>query len=81
MMRPLPEIRAEIERLAERRAYLLHALAEQHDAALAAERKALEEQIAALWAEHRIARARLRFGERETIIQRARHEERLERAA
>jgi hypothetical protein len=80
-MRSLSEIRAEIEYLSERRAQLLHALAEQHDATLAAEHASLEEQIAKLWEEHRIERARVRFGERDTIIQRARHEERLERAA
>lgn len=80
-MHPLDEIRAEIERLTERRAGLLHALTEAHNAALVAEHKALEEDIAELWARHRQERARLRFGERDQIIQRARAEERLERAA
>ena len=80
-MRSLTEIRTEIEHLSERRAQLLHAIAEQHDRDLAAQHTALEEQIAKLWEEHRIERARVRFGERDTIIQRARHEERLERAA
>jgi hypothetical protein len=80
-MRSLSEIRAEIEQLSEQRAQLLHALAEQHDSSLAAEHAGLEEQIAKLWEEHRIERARVRFGERDLIIQRARHEERLERAA
>lgn len=80
-MRSLPDIRTDIEYLTERRSDLLHALAEGHDAELVAEHKAVEEQIAQLWEEHRIARARVRFGERDQIIQRARHEERLERAA
>ena len=80
-MRTLNEIRTEIERLTERRGELLHALGEKHDAALAAERAQLEERIARLWEEYRIERARVRFGEREAIIARARHEERLERAA
>jgi hypothetical protein len=80
-MRSLTDIRTDIERLTERRSELLHALAEGHDAGLVAEHKAVEEQIAQLWEEHRIARARVRFGERDQIIQRARHEERLERAA
>jgi hypothetical protein len=80
-MRSLSDIRTEIERLSERRAELLHALAEQHDPDLAAQHTSLEEQIAKLWEEHRIERARVRFGERDSIIQRARHEERLERAA
>lgn len=80
-MRTLDSIRNEIERLTERRGEILHALGERHDAALAAERAQIEEQIARLWEEYRIERARLRFGEREAIIARARHEERLERAA
>ena len=37
--------------------------------------------LAELWDEYRAERARVRFGERELIIARARHEERLERAA
>ena len=80
-MRSLEDIRTEIELLTERRAGLLHALTEDHDPALVAEHKALEERIAELWAEQRQERARLRFGERDSIIQRARQEERLERAA
>ena len=80
-MRSLTDIRAEIEQLTAQRAELLHRLSEQHDAALAAEHTRLEGEIATLWEEHRIERARVRFGERDQIIQRARHEERLERAA
>lgn len=80
-MRSLPDIRTDIESLTERRSQLLHTLAEGHDAELVAQHQAVEEQIAQLWEEHRIARARVRFGERDQIIQRARHEERLERAA
>jgi hypothetical protein len=77
----LEEIRLEIERLTERRAELFHALSEGHDPTLAAEHAQLEDQIARLWDEHRAARARARFGERDEIIRRARAEERLERAA
>ena len=80
-MRYLSDIRTDIERLTEQRSELLHALAEGHDANLVSEHKAVEAQIAQLWEEHRVARARVRFGERDQIIQRARHEERLERAA
>jgi hypothetical protein len=80
-MRTLDEIRTEIEGLTERRGELFHALSEGHDPALAAEHAKLEEQIARLWEEHRAVRARLRHGEREAIIARARAEERLERAA
>jgi hypothetical protein len=81
MMRSLDEIRAEIEELTERRSDLLHSLNEGHDSALVADHKAVEEQLEKLWAEQREARARLRFGERDRIIRRARAEERLERAA
>jgi hypothetical protein len=56
-------------------------LSEGYDASLAAEHQSLEEQIAELWDEQRQARATLRFGERDQIIQRARQEERLSRAA
>jgi hypothetical protein len=48
---------------------------------VAAEIKAIEEQLNRLWDAHRAERARLRFGEREAIVKRARAEERLERAA
>lgn len=80
-MRSLTEIRTEIERLTGRRAELLHDLSERHDASLAGEHADIEAEIARLWEEHRVERARLRHGERDEIIQRARHEERLERAA
>jgi galactokinase/mevalonate kinase-like predicted kinase len=80
-MRSISDIRNDIDRLTLRRAEVMHALAEEHDSALVAEHQEIEEQIAQLWEEHRIARARIRFGERDAIIQRARHEERLERAA
>jgi len=77
----LDTIRLEIERATERRAELLHVLAEGHDAAAAAEHADVEERIARLWDEYRQARVRGRFGDRDVIIKRARLEERLERAA
>jgi len=77
----LDTIRLEIERATERRAELLHVLAEGHDAAAAAEHAEVEERIARLWDEYRQARVRGRFGDRDVIIKRARLEERLERAA
>ena len=80
-MTTLTQIRTEIERLTEQRAELFHRLSEAHDPALAAEHKELDERIAQLWEEHRVERARLRFGERDEIIHRARAEERLDRAA
>jgi hypothetical protein len=77
----LPQIKAEIERATERRAELWHVLSQGHDSKIAAEVKELEENIPRLWDEERLLRAHLRFGDRDEIIKRARHEERLARAA
>ena len=81
MTTTLPEIKQEIERLTQRRAELFQLLGEGHDPTLAREREEVEKHLARLWEEHRAAKARLRFGERERIIQRARQEERIDRAA
>ena len=75
------EIRQEIDELSDRRLRVMRQLAQGHDADLAAEHQKLEDQIAQLWDEQRNARAMLRFGDRDEIIQRARQEERLSRAA
>ena len=80
-VRTIQDIKLEIERATERRGELYHELAKGHDVVLAAELKELEAQIATLWIEHREARVRQRFGDRDRIIKRARLEERLERAA
>ena len=80
-MRTLTEIREEIDRLSERRVDVMRALSEGFDTKLQAEHQELEEHIAELWEEHRFARATLRHGDRDAIIQRARQEERLSRAA
>ena len=80
-MRTLIEIRDEIDRLSARRGEVMRALSQEYDAALTSEHQELEEQIARLWDEQRQARALLRFGDRDAIIQRARQEERLSRAA
>jgi hypothetical protein len=80
-MKTLDEIRLEIERATERRAELLHVLAEGHDVVVAAEHAELEENLSRLWDEYREAKVRGRFGDRDAIIKRARLEERLERAA
>ena len=80
MRNPL-EIKQEIGRLADRRSEVLHLLSDGYDAALSKELQVLEERIAELWDEHRHARVASRFGDRNRIIQRARHEERLSRAA
>ena len=80
-MRTLTEIKQDIDRLSDRRAEVLHLLSDGHDANLAAEHKRLDEELAERWEEQRIVRANIRFGDRDLIIQRARHEERLSRAA
>ena len=80
-MRTIEDIKLAIERATARRAELYHALSEGHDVVLAAELKEIEDEIARLWIEHREARVRQRFGDRDRIIKRARLEERLERAA
>ena len=81
LMPRLLEIKKEIQRLSDERREILHALSEGHDATLVAQRQGVDERLAALWDEYRAERARVRFGERDLIIARARHEERLERAA
>ena len=80
-MRTLQEIHSEIDQATERRRELWQILGHGHDSAHAAELKLLNERIAELWDEHRLVRARVRFGDRSSIITRARAEERLERAA
>jgi hypothetical protein len=80
-MRTLQDIKNEIESLSDRRSDVLQKLSEGHNPDLAAEHKQLDEQIAKLWDEQRTMRATIRFGDRNLIIQRARHEERLSRAA
>ena len=80
-MRTLEDIKIEIDHFSDRRAEVLHELSHGHNPELTAEHKALDEKIAALWDEQRSVRASIRFGDRDLIIQRARHEERLSRAA
>ena len=77
----LNEIKAEIYRLSDRRSDVLRSLSQGYDAVLASEHKELEEQIAELWEAERAAKAAMRFGDRDLIIQRARQDERLSRAA
>jgi hypothetical protein len=80
-VRTLTEIRGEIERASEDRAALLHRLSGGHDVVLANQLRALDDRVAELWDEHRQARVRARFGDRNDIIRRARLEERIDRAA
>ena len=80
-MRTVAEIHAEIEGLSEQRTELRNLLGHGHNPAVRDEIKALDERLQQLWDERRIERARIRFGERDEIVRRARAEERLERAA
>jgi hypothetical protein len=80
-MRTFQEIHEEIERRSEERAALWQQLSEDYDSATVAEIHRLDAELDRLWDEHRSLRARLRFGDRNAIVARARVEERLERAA
>jgi hypothetical protein len=80
-MRTLTDIRTELDQATERRSELWHLLSDGHDPALSDELHQLEDRIAMLWDEQRTLKAQQRFGDRDDIIKRARHEERLARAA
>ena len=80
-MRTMSEIHEEIGRLSEDRAELWHRLSDEYDPEVRAEIRAIDTELDALWDEHRALRARVRFGDRASIVARARVEERLERAA
>ena len=71
----------EIEELSERRVGLWNSLSLGRDPAVVEEIKELDARLDELWAMIRAERARIRFGERDEIVRRARAEERLERAA
>lgn len=74
-------IHTEIDEVSERRAELWHRLSEGRNPDVVEQIKELDEKLDSLWNQHRSIRARIRFGEREQIVKRARAEERLERAA
>ena len=80
-MRTIEQIHADIERENEQRHELWHILSEAYDPAVAADLKALDARLGALWEEHRQTRATMRWGDRDHIVARARAEERLERTA
>ena len=80
-MRTITDIHAEIERLSEQRTELWNLLSRGRDETVVQEIKRIDEELQGLWDEHRAERARIRFGERDEIVRRARQEERLERAA
>jgi hypothetical protein len=75
------QIHVEIERLSEERQELWHRLSQGLDPTVKDEIKELDDRLQELWQALRMEKARLRFGEREEIVRRARAEERLERAA
>lgn len=80
-MNIIATIHQEIDEVSERRAELWHRLSDGRNPEVMEQIKQLNEELVALWDEHRAIRARIRFGEREQIVKRARAEERLERAA
>jgi hypothetical protein len=75
------EIHDEIERLSEERQQLWQRLSEGLDPAVRSEIRTLDARLQELWDALRQEKARIRFGDREEIVRRARAEERLERAA
>ena len=80
-MDTISRFHTEIEELSERRVALWNSLSQGRDPAVVDEIKALDVRLEELWAKIRAERARIRFGERDEIVRRARAEERLERAA
>ena len=75
------QIHTEIERISEERQELWQRLSEGLDPTVQDHIRELDERLQELWQRLRVEKARLRFGEREEIVRRARAEERLERAA
>ena len=75
------QLHTEIEQLSEERQELWQHLSEGLDTSVQTQIKELDDRLTTLWQALRIEKARLRFGEREEIVRRARAEERLERAA
>ena len=75
------QLHIEIEQLSEERQELWIRLSEGLDTSVQGEIKELDARLQELWQALRTEKARLRFGEREEIVRRARAEERLERVA
>lgn len=80
-MHTIEAIHMEIEQISEERSELWKRLSLGRNPELVAEIKAIDAKLDSLWDAQRAERARIRFGERENIVKRARAEERLERAA
>ena len=77
----LDQLHDAIERLSEERQDLWHRLSDGLDPGARDELKEIDAELERLWQELRSEKARLRFGERDEIVRRARAEERLDRAA
>lgn len=81
-MDTIKSMHREIDELSERRVDLWNELSMNgRDPAVMQEIKRLDARLEELWEAIRAERARIRFGERQEIVRRARQEERLERAA
>lgn len=80
-MNTIPEIQTEIEQLSAQRTELYTELSRRRSETVRQEIKQIDERLQTLWDQHRAERARIRFGEREDIVRRARAEDRLDRAA
>ena len=80
-MTTLTTINDEIEQLSDERTALWNRLSGGLDPDVKSEIKQIDERLSELWQELRFEKARIRFGERDEIVRRARAEERLERAA
>lgn len=75
------QIHDQIEALSAQRQELWTQLSAGLDPSVRNGIKEIDARLEELWQELRLEKARLRFGEREEIVRRARAEERLERAA
>ena len=80
-MNVIARLHSEIDALSEQRTEMWYRLSGGRDPATMEEIRRLDGRLTELWAAIRAERARIRFGEREEIVKRARAEERLERAA
>ena len=80
-MNTIREIQAEIAQLSEQRTELYTELSRGRSESVRQEIKQIDVRLQALWDRHRAERARIRFGERDDIVRRARAEDRLDRAA
>ena len=78
-MRAIQHIRQDLDEATEQRTALRESHIGSESAELAEDARVLDERIAALWAELRSVKAQLRFGPRDSIVQRARSEERFTR--